>query len=284
MTEQDASPDALERPAIIAVAPNGARKTRADHPALPVTAAEIARTAAACAEAGAAMIHLHVRDREGGHLLDAEAYKEATAAIRHEAGAEIIVQITTEAVGRYTPEQQMAVVRETAPEAASLALRELVAEPAQEAAAADFFAELQAGGCFAQYILYAPEDLQRFGELRRRGVIPDGPACLLFVLGRYTRNQTSQPADLLPFLAAGGSGPAWMVCAFGGREAACGVTAAALGGHVRVGFENNLLLPDGRPAPDNAALVAATAQGIQAIGRALAGPAEARKLLAEATL
>jgi uncharacterized protein (DUF849 family) len=50
---------------ILAVAPNGARKTKADHPALPMTPEEIAMTAAACHEAGAAMIHLHVRDPDG---------------------------------------------------------------------------------------------------------------------------------------------------------------------------------------------------------------------------
>nr|MDJ0969553.1 3-keto-5-aminohexanoate cleavage protein [Kiloniellales bacterium] len=180
------SDDDLGQPLILTVAPNGARKTQADHPALPMTAAEIARTAAACAEAGAAMIHLHVRDKAGAHLLDAEAYREATAAIRQEAGRDIVVQITTEAVGRYAPGQQMAVVRETEPEAVSLALREFCPDAAAEPAAGEFFAWLQARGTFAQYILYSDEEVLRFDDLIRRGVIPDGPRFVLFVLGRYT--------------------------------------------------------------------------------------------------
>jgi uncharacterized protein (DUF849 family) len=57
------------------------------------------------------------------------------------------------------------------------------------------------------------------------------------------------------------------------------VTAAALDGHARVGFENNLYLPDGRLAPDNAALVAAVAEGARTIGRPLADAAEARAVL-----
>ena len=57
-------------PCLIMVAPNGARKTKADHPALPITPAELAATASACLEAGAAAIHLHVRDRDGGHTLE----------------------------------------------------------------------------------------------------------------------------------------------------------------------------------------------------------------------
>ena len=53
------------------VAPNGGRKTKADHPALPLSADELARTAAECLERGASMIHLHVRDADGKHILDA---------------------------------------------------------------------------------------------------------------------------------------------------------------------------------------------------------------------
>ncbi|MFQ5760733.1 MAG: 3-keto-5-aminohexanoate cleavage protein [Acidiferrobacterales bacterium] len=52
-------------PLILAVAPNGAHRTRHDHPALPITPAEIARAAAESCEAGASMIHLHVRDTAG---------------------------------------------------------------------------------------------------------------------------------------------------------------------------------------------------------------------------
>lgn len=273
------SGDDLGAPLILTVAPNGARKSKADHPSLPMAAAEIARTAAACAEAGAAMIHLHVRDREGGHLLDAEAYREATAAIRREAGSDLIIQITTESVGRYGPEAQMAVVRDTEPEAVSLAIRELAAEAEQEPAAAEFFAWLQERGVLAQYILYSDEDIRRFDDLIRRGILPAGPKFVLFVLGRYSRDRTSQPRDLLPFLEANGAGHPWMVCAFGPRETACAVTAAALGGHVRVGFENNLFLPSGVQAPDNAALVAAAARGVTAIGRAIAAAPTARALM-----
>ena len=52
----------------IAVAPNGARRTKADHPRLPMTPAEIAREAAAAREAGAAMLHLHIRDLSLIHI------------------------------------------------------------------------------------------------------------------------------------------------------------------------------------------------------------------------
>ena len=113
-----------------------------------------------------------------------------------------------------------------------------------------------------------------------RGIVPGRRHSVLFVLGRYTKNQESMPADLLPFLAANAAGHSWSLCAFGRREAACATAAAALGGHARVGFENNLLLPDGSQAPDNAALIACTAGLAGGLGRALADADSAREIMA----
>ncbi|HEX7124239.1 MAG TPA: 3-keto-5-aminohexanoate cleavage protein [Thermodesulfobacteriota bacterium] len=268
-------------PVIVAVAPNGASKTRADHPALPITAEEIATCARACRDAGAAMIHLHVRDREGRHTLDVDAYREATAAIRCAVGDGLVIQATTEAAGVYGPEAQMALVRALRPEAVSLAIREILPPGRDEREAAAFLAWLAAERIVPQYILYSTEDLTRFRELRRRGLIPGSRPFALFVLGRYTVGQESDPRTLLPFLASLDEAEemVWAVCAFGRREAACVLAAAALGGHARVGFENNLLLADGRRAPDNAAVVAQLVDGLRVIGRPLADAAGARALL-----
>jgi len=257
-------------PHVIAVAPNGARKTKADHPALPITPTEIAATAAACREAGAAMIHLHVRDHDGGHCLDGDAYRAAIAATRQAAGADIVVQITTEAVGRYRPEEQMAVVRDVRPEAVSVVISEIVPNEAGEAAAADFFAWMLRERITPQFILFSDAEVRRFLDLRRRGIVPGTSHFVLFVLGRYSRGQQSKPADLLPFMAAWPGQGDWAVCAFGAREGACALTAVALGGHSRVGFENNTLLGDGSVAPDNAALVDQCRRGAQSIGRPVA--------------
>lgn len=265
-------------PMLLAVAPNGARKTKADHPALPITPDELAETAERCVEAGAAMIHLHVRDDEGAHSLDAGRYREATAAIRKRCGKAIVVQVTTEAVGRFSPSEQMDCVRALVPEAASFAVRELVPDGAAEPAAQSFFAWVREAGIQAQFILYSPDDLARFDDLVARGVLPPGPHFLLFVLGRYAKDQTSEPIELLPFIQANTAGHPWAVCAFGPKETACALTAAALGGHARVGFENNLLLPDGTRASDNAALVAAVAQGARCLRRPLSDAAMARRL------
>lgn len=254
----------------IAVAPNGGRRTKADHPAIPLTASELAETAASCLDAGAAMIHVHVRDREGGHLLDADAYREAITSIRSKVGDRLVIQITSEALGIYSPAEQIAVVRQVKPEAVSLALRELVPDAAGEMDFADLLLWMKRENVFPQIILYDPEEAMRLADMQRRGMIPWTDVPVLFVLGRYTKGQTSQPRDLLPFLTPDRPRFAhWSVCAFGRHEAACVTAAALLGGHVRVGFENNLHLPVGKTAGSNADLVAVVAQALSGLGHDL---------------
>ncbi|WP_374634762.1 3-keto-5-aminohexanoate cleavage protein [Ferrovibrio sp.] len=263
--------------ALIAVAPNGARKLKADHAAVPLTAHELGLCAAACADAGAAMIHLHVRNQDGGHSLDADLYRDAVSAVRREAGTGIIIQCTSEAAGVYDRHGQMAAMRALLPEACSLAIREILPDAASESEGAGFLAELRKAEVSMQFILYSAEDLLRFRDLVQRGVIPGERHFVLFVLGRYAKDQQSTPSDLLPFLQAWQ--PAWgafAVCAFGKLEAACALSAIGLGGHARIGFENNILLADGSIAPDNAALVHQIADHAAVMGAAAMTPDAAR--------
>ncbi|MGI9205637.1 MAG: 3-keto-5-aminohexanoate cleavage protein, partial [Woeseiaceae bacterium] len=250
-------------PFIIMCAPNGARKTRADHPALPITPAELADCAASILDAGAAVIHLHVRDQNDGHSLDVDRYRDAIDAIHDRVGDELVIQVTTEACGIYTPQQQMAMVRELQPEAVSLALRELCCDDAAESEAGAFFQELKERHILAQFILYSPDDAERFVTLQQRGVIPEQSAFVLLVLGRYSDDLTGEPQDLDGFATALGGHADWAVCCFGRSEQEAVTRAAAMRGHARVGFENNFSLPDGSVAKHNAQLVrlAADARG-----------------------
>lgn len=255
--------------ALIAVAPNGARKLKADHPAVPLTAQELGRCAAACAEAGAAMIHLHVRNKDGNHSLDPDLYRDAIAAVRREIGNGIVIQCTSEAAGVYDRHAQMAAMRALLPEACSLAIREILPDAAAESEGAAFLNDLRKADVSMQFILYSADDLARFRDLAKRGAIPGEKHFVLFVLGRYAKDQQSSPADLLPFLQSWQ--PDWgafAVCAFGKLEAACALSAIGLGGHARVGFENNLLLADGGIAADNAALVRQIAEHAGVMGAA----------------
>lgn len=266
----------------IAVAPNGGRRTKADHPDIPLTSGELARTAARCTEAGAAMIHVHVRDRDGRHLLDADAYRDAIGAIRASVGEKMIVQITSEALDLYSPAQQIDVVRQTRPEAVSLALRELVRSTDDETPFADFLAWLKRERILPQIILYEPAEAVRLAGLMQRGLVPWNDIPVLFVLGRYTPGQRSTPRDLLPFLQPGVPDFAhWSACAFGRNEAACVTAAALLGGHVRVGFENNLARPDGSAVKSNAESVSLVAGQLRGLGLALSDAADLRTALGD---
>jgi uncharacterized protein (DUF849 family) len=254
-------------PVPIGVAPNGARRTHADHPELPLTAAELARVAESCAAAGASWLHVHVRDSSGAHSLDAGLYRAAFDAIRAAAGDLLLLQMTTEAVGRYKPSEQMAAVRAVQPEAVSIAVRELWSDPALDAAASDFVAELAARGVAIQFIAYSPGDIERLREIVA-ALGARAPTCpeVLLVLGSYATQRAARAAELLPLVRALPPQWRWSACAFGRAEAACLTIAAALGGGVRIGFENNLWLPDGHLAANNADLVVRLVQGLAAFG------------------
>jgi uncharacterized protein (DUF849 family) len=266
----------FETPLLITVAPNGAYKQPQDHPALPVTPDGLAQTAKACRDAGAAMLHLHIRDAQGRHSLDVAGYREALRVVRAAVGSDLILQVTSEAAKVYQAPQQLAMVQELVPEALSVGLREIDQPEVGEAGLARFFAWLLEHRVMTQVILYDEQDLRRWQALRQQGVVPDGRWFLLFVLGRYTAGQRSTPQDLLPFVQAHHTGEPWAMCAFGAGEHACAATAAALGGHVRVGFENNLLLRNGEVARDNAQLVQQVVDVAAALGRPVATPQQAR--------
>ena len=242
---------------IIIAAPNGARRSRTDHPAVPITTAELADCAESLTAEGVSVLHLHVRDESGRHTLDVDRYRSAIDAIRRRVGTALVLQITTESVGIYTRQQQMAVVRELRPEAVSLGLRELCPDIAAETEAAEFFRWLVDENIWPQYILYSAADVRRFDALRRQGVFADDrPSCLL-VLGRYAANLEGQPDELRAMLDAADCRQfPWAACCFGRRENEALLAAAAEGGHVRIGFENNIVLCDGTQARDNAELIA----------------------------
>ena len=115
----------------IMVAPNGARLTKADHPALPVTIDETVACAIACRNAGADGLHAHVRDAEQRHVLDAGLYSELLAEMTRQLPG-FYAQITTEAVGQYSPAQQRSLVETVRPKAVSIGLREIDDEPDAE--------------------------------------------------------------------------------------------------------------------------------------------------------
>ncbi len=237
----------------IMVAPNGARLTKADHPQVPVTLDELLITGKSCFEAGAGAMHAHIRDKNQQHLLDAALYRELIIEMSsHVPG--MTVQITTEAVGQYSPEQQRRLVKNVLPEAVSVSLTEMLSDNDLEAAKS-FYYWCEEAAIAVQHILYSPLELERFIKLNDIKFFPAGIHQLLFVLGRYSKNQQSDPLWLNGFLEVLDQSRLetdWAVCAFGSNETSCAVHAMKMGGKCRIGFENSIWNSTGEIAVDNA--------------------------------
>jgi len=241
----------------IMVAPNGARLTKADHPALPMTIEETVQEAESCYEAGATGLHAHLRDAGGAHVLDAGLYRELLSEMARRVPG-MAVQVTTEAVARYMPFEQRDLIMQLAPGLTSIALREMWRDR-DEKRLAEFYQRAAGAGTAIQHILYDAQDIALFMRLRENGVLPPGPAQVLLVLGAYAQQRPGRPVDLDARLRA--LSPVlpeldWAVCAFGPDETNCLRAARLRGGKLRVGFENNLVNTDGSIAASNAERVA----------------------------
>ena len=240
------------------VAPNGARRTTADHPAIPVTIPETVATARACFAAGAGAIHLHVRDEAQRHVLDAGLYREALA----ELGAavpDMHFQITTEAVGRYAPEEMRQLAYDVMPPGISIGVLEMMPDRQPSPEDVRLYRTLHEAGTRIQHLVFFPEEVDVLADLIVKAELPREDFWCLFVIGHYT-GRISHPELIRPFrdrMAAHALVPDWAICAFAEEEHDSLVEAVAQGGKLRVGFENSLFMPDGSVAPDNAARVTA---------------------------
>ncbi len=242
------------------VAPNGARRGKADHDSLPITLEETVATAVACQKAGADGLHLHVRDKEGKHSLDTGLYREAIATLE-QAVPDLFLQVTSESAGRYSAAAQRAMIRDLRPRSVSVALREMLRTRTETPNARAFYAWAQGEGIDVQHIVYSARELKWLQECIDQGVVPGTHHQLQLVLGSYAGSVLPRPHDLESYMVPLDARRAdltfdWMVCAFGSAETGCLAHAATLGGKVRVGFENSLWNADGSLARDNAERVA----------------------------
>ncbi|MBB5720793.1 uncharacterized protein (DUF849 family) [Loktanella ponticola] len=242
----------------IMVAPNGARRSKLDHPALPVTDAEIVAAAVACEQAGADGIHVHIRDADGLHEIDAGHYRAVLDQLR-EAVPDMYLQVTSESADRYTGDEQRRIMRALAPDHVSVAMREMVRKPADWDAAQDFYAWARDTGVDVQHILYSPQEVRTFCQALDEGRITGDHHLIQLVQGTYANGSQGKAAladYLAEMTATDGRMFDWMLCAFGAEETDSLVAAAKAGGKARVGFENSLWNKDGSLATDNAMRVA----------------------------
>ena len=251
----------------IMVAPNGARKTTDDHSEIPVTIDRLVETASDCFDAGARAMHFHVRDENQQHVLDAGLYREAIAELSQKLPA-LHLQMTTESVGRYSPEDMRRVTEEVMCEGVSIGIIEMIPDGEITDEIIRFYQMLVAEEDIrVQHICYYPEHIQLLSRLLTSAGLPRERLWVLFTSGHYS-GRISDPSTIPTFVktlrdeqihADWGS-------AFDREEASCLEMAISLGGHVRVGFENSMVMPDGSIAENNRQKVELAASLFQQAG------------------
>jgi 3-keto-5-aminohexanoate cleavage enzyme len=265
---------------LITVAPTGAETDKADAPALPVTVQELAQTAKDCEAAGAAVIHVHVRDPQARPTLDLGYVRAALDAVRD--STDLIVQVSTGGAVTDSEADRLAVL-DAEPDGASLTC-----------------GTVNFGG---DVFMNRWEFIERlYLQMREREIVPEFELFDLGHVATMTRLLDKHGApygdhvhcDLVMGVPGGmpGTAAALVACVAalpaGATFSATGVgrttlpvmlAALASGGHLRVGMEDTLTFAPGEPVRDNAQLVARAAGFARHALRPSLSPDEARAML-----
>lgn len=265
-------------PLIVTVAGVGAELTLEQQPNLPVTPADLARDAAECEAAGAAIYHLHVRDAAGRPTMDVAAFAAGMEAIR--GATDLIVQFTSGGAVTDTEEARIAPL-ELRPEMASLTTgsvnfgTEVFWNP--RPLVERFYARMRALGIVPEFEIFEPGMIETAALIY--DALGDGHHRHYdFVLGV----PGAMPAwpDAVAFLKAHlPDGATWSATGIGRSHEPVARAAIAAGGHVRTGFEDVRYVGPGEPATSNRSLVDRVAALAREHERALATAAEARRIL-----
>ena len=263
---------------IITVAPVGAEVTRAQTPHIPISPEEIAAEARRAWDAGASIVHVHGRNPDGSATQSATVFGDIIARVR--AQTDLIVQVSTGGATGMTAEERLQPL-ECSPEMATLTLGTLnfgstifenplplVERFAREIGARKIKPELE---IFDTGMLATAEKLVA-DELIRAPLHHD------FVMG-VPGGIAATPANLQHLSSSIPRGSTWTVAAMGRHQVRMAALAIVMGGHVRVGFEDNIYYAKGELATSNAQLVERVVRIAREVGREVATPAEARALL-----
>lgn len=264
---------------IITVAGVGAETTRQVQPALPMTATEIGADAARCAEAGAAIYHLHVRDAAGNPTQALEMFAKAVEEIRSR--SDIIIQTSTGGAMGMTADERLQPL-ELKPEMASLTTGsanfgdDVFLNDA--ALMARFYKSMQERGVRPEFEVFEAGQIDNALRLvRDHGTA--GPLMHWdFVLG-VPGSLSGEPRNLVFLVDRLPPGSTWTATGIGRWHMPVTMTALALGGHVRLGFEDNVYYHRGVLARGNAELVGRVARLAGEWGRDCAQPDDARRIL-----
>lgn len=262
---------------VITVALDGAEVTRDQNPHLPVTPAEIAADALRCRQAGASMVHVHARQDDGTPTQSREVY---AAIIREvEAVTDVIVQVSTGGAVGMAPEERLQPVY-LRPEMATLTTgtvnfgREVFMNPPE--LIEHFARTMVAQGVVPEIEAFDLGHISNALALVKQGIL-SLPLHFDFVMG-VPGGIAPTVRNLVVMSESIPAGCTWSVAGVGRAQLPLATAAILLGGHVRVGLEDNLYYSKGVLA-SNEMLVARVVRLAQELGREVATPDEARRIL-----
>jgi 3-keto-5-aminohexanoate cleavage enzyme len=267
------------KPVILTAALTGGVHGKEANPNLPETPAEVGEAAAAAERAGASIVHLHARRDTGERAFATERFQEVTDAVRARTD-DVIVQHSTGGTGAPDGLRAEPLRTDPAPEMASLDMGPLnryqhLTSENTRGLVADLHAEMQERGIKPELEVFngghLNESLAILDEL-------DDPPYLNLVFGGGTTT-IPHPRNLLNLVENLPEGVEFNVLAFGPHQLPLTTMGILLGGHARVGLEDNLYYREGELAESNAQLVERAAEIAAALGRPVATPAAARDLL-----
>jgi 3-keto-5-aminohexanoate cleavage enzyme len=266
---------------IITAAITGAEVTKEQNPNLPVTPAEQARASKECVEQGAAIIHLHVRDKNGKPSQEVDDFRTSIETIRSACNPQPIIQISTGGAIGEPMEKRIRPLGELKPEMASLNVGSMnfmddvfINSPRDVKKLASTMKELRVVPEVEVYDTAMIEVAQHLATNLFLGT-PIHYQMVLGVLGGLS----GEPRNLIHMVEMIDYKDTWAVAGVGRYELPLAVMAIVMGGHVRVGLEDNIYYSKGVLAKSNAQLVARVVRISREIGRDVAGPDEARKIL-----
>ncbi|HTX58066.1 MAG TPA: 3-keto-5-aminohexanoate cleavage protein [Verrucomicrobiae bacterium] len=264
-------------PLIITCAPVGAELTLDQTPYLPYTPELLGKTARAVQEAGGSIIHVHCRNDDGANTHDVERFRAAYEAIR--AQSDLIVQFSTGGAIGMTPEERASVLC-LRPEMATLTCGSVnFGDDIFENSfpiMRGILAKMHEFGVKPELEIFDKGHIANARRLEKEGLLRF-PQHADFVLG-VPGGLEASVANLCDLVGALPAGCSWSVAGVGRAQLAMAMAAIAMGGHVRVGLEDNLYYTKGRLAR-NEELVARVARISEEFGRPVATPDQARELL-----
>ena len=270
---------------IITVATTGAWPRKTDNPNIPMTPSEIAEDVYTCWKAGAAVCHLHMRDDFGNGTMDVEKFRETVRLIRSKPDCDIVINMTTSGDLNATEEKRQLHLKELKPELGTYDCGSMNWQHNGLFLNPPLFLE-QLGqtmldtGVKPEIEAFDPGMIYNAAYYLKKGVLK-GPLHFQMCMGAAggIRGSVKNLLFMVETMREVAPESTWSAFGVGGSAMEILYATIAMGGHVRVGMEDNVYFSKGVLAESNAQFVSRARQAIESYGSQVATPGEAREIL-----